>query len=392
MTMVKEGQEILVTGGCGFIGRHLVRALAAGGARVRVLARSGEKAERLFGGSAVVCEGDLNSPENVTRACAGVETIYHAGGLYQFGPRHAETMWRTNVGGSENVFAAAWKARVGKVVHVSSAGVLSGRKPLLTERDFPRRAPRFSPYKASKWEAERRALDWASRGLPVVIASPPCPVGPGDEAPTPTGRMVLDFVAGRFPFSARTGLNFIGIDDLTAGLLATARYGRDGERYVLGQENLWLDEFLALLSDITGQPAPRMRLPWAVIALAGAVGEISARLGFSRRTRGDNQAAVRECRVCLEPALKARCVQFFELDKARWELSWEARRPLRESLVEAVDWFQARLAATESRRTTPSSPLLHPRPCRAADDDADAAVTAATDLASGAGAEVHGAY
>lgn len=391
MTMVKDGQEILVTGGSGFIGRSLVRALAGNGARVRVLARSPEKAERLFsscgdngpGGHVEVCEGDLLSAESVARACTGVETIYHVGGLYKFGPRHARTMWRTNVEGAENVFAAAWKARVEKIVHVSSAGVLCNRnRGPLTERDFPSRAPRFSPYKASKWEAERRALDWAKRGLPLVIACPPCPVGAGDEAPTPTGRMVLDFVTGRFPFSARTGLNFIGVDDLAEGLIAVAARGRTGERYVLGHENLWLDEFLALLADITGQPAPRVRLPWVVIALAGALGEAGAQLGFSRSTDTDPKDASRECRVCLETALKARCLQFFELDKARWELGWEARRPLRESLVEAVAWFRARSSQPSPRR------VAH---ARDDEEDAASAVAAASDMAAGSGAEIHGA-
>ncbi len=385
MTMVKEGQEILVTGGCGFIGRHLVRALVAGGARVRVLARSREKAERLFGDAVEICEGDLLRPENVGCACAGVETIYHAGGVYKFGPRHARTMWQANVEGAENVFAAAWKARVGKVVHVSSAGVLCGSRQGITERDFPRRPPRFSPYKASKWEAERRALDWASRGLPLAIACPPCPIGAGDESPTPTGRMVLDFIAGRFPFSARTGLNFIGVGDLAAGLIATARHGRDGERYLLGHENLWLDEFFALLADVTNRPAPRLRLPWAVIALAGLVGEAGGRLGFPR-------AAGSDVRVCLETALKARCVQFFECDKARWELGWQPQRPLRESVAEAVLWFRARLplAAQPAGLRAPVPRRSAAASRHDAEDGAEAAVQAVSNMAGGSGAEVTG--
>ena len=392
MTTLQAGQSVLVTGGSGFIGRHLVGALRATGARVRVLTRAPEAVERLFaegdGHDGVeVCEGDLLSAENVAKACADVETVFHVGGLYKFGPRHAREMWRVNVEGTEHVLAAAWRARVGRVVHVSSTGVLSGgsRKPL-TERDFPSHRPRWSPYRASKWEAERRALDWAARGLPVVIACPPCPVGPGDEGPTPTGRMVLDFIAGRFPFSARTGLNFIGVSDLIGGLLAVARQGRPGERYLLGQENLWLDEFLALLSELTGRPPPRVQLPWPVIALAGVFGEAAGRLGWHRP--GEDRAA--ECRICLETALKARCVQFFDCDKARWELGWQPRRPLRDSVAEAVAWFQARLpaAAAQSRpaRAAAATSPHHHHP-----QGGCVSAAAAAELAAEAGAEVHGA-
>ena len=339
--MARNGSpEILVTGGCGFIGRHLVRALRAEGRSVRVLARDPARVEAVFGplageGGVEAAAGDLDDAAAVRRAVAGVGEIFHVGGVYRFGPRRAVAMEVANVRGTGHVLAAAWAEGVQRVVHVSSAGLLTGcgagpRGPL-TERDFPDRPPRRAPYKASKWRAERLALDYARRWLPVVVASPPCPIGAEDEGPTPTGRMVLDFIEGKFPFSARTGLNFIAVEDLAAGMIACARRGRTGERYLIGDENLWLDEFLNILSELTGRPAPRWRLPWAVIALAGICGEVA----------GNIHAPFAE-RVCLETAIKARHAQFVDSTKARTELGWEPRRPLRDAVGEAVAWFRAR--------------------------------------------------
>lgn len=329
--------EVLVTGGCGFIGRHLVRALRAEGRGVRVLVRDPARVETVFGGDEGVeaAAGDLRDAAAVRRAVAGVAEVFHVGGVYRFGLRQAAEMEAANVGGTEHVLAAAWAGGVGKVVHVSSAGLMDGcgagpRGPL-TENDFPDRPPRFAPYKASKWRAEMLALDYARRGLPLVVACPPCPVGAGDEGPTPTGRMTLDFLEGRFPFSARTGLNFIAVEDLAAGMVACARRGRTGERYLLGDRNIWLDDFLAILADLTGRPAPRWRLPWGVIAVAGVFGELA----------GSLHAPCAE-RVCLETALKARHAQFIDSTKARTELGWAPRRPLRDALADAVAWFRAR--------------------------------------------------
>ncbi len=331
--------QVLVTGGCGFIGRHLVRALRAEGRTVRVLARDPARVEAVFGtndgGGIEPAAGDLRDAGAVRRAVRGMGEVFHVGGVYRFGPRRAAEMEAANVGGTGHVLAAAWAEGVGRVVHVSSAGLLegcgAGPGGPLTENAFPDRPPRCAPYKASKWRAERLALDYARRGLPLVVAAPPCPVGAEDEGPTPTGRMTLDFLEGRFPFSARTGLNFIAVEDLANGMIACARRGRPGERYLLGDRNLWLDEFLGMLSEITGRPAPRWRLPWAVIALAGVFGELA----------GSLHAPCAE-RVCLETALKARHAQFIDSSKARTELGWEPRRPLREALAEAVAWFRAR--------------------------------------------------
>jgi dihydroflavonol-4-reductase len=326
--------QILITGATGFIGRQLTRDLVERGANVRVLARSAGKARKLFGDEVEVVPGDVNDPAALDAACLGIETIYHIAGTYRFGLRHRRELWRTNVEGTENLLRSAWTARVQRVVHLSSGGVLqpegNAGARLLNEEDFPRRAPLLCPYKASKWHAEVRALAWAKRGLPVVIASTTCPIGHGDETPTPTGRIVRDFLRRQFPFYCRAGLNFVGIADLSQGLQRAAEAGRPGERYLLCDENLWLKEFLHLLALETGLPAPRLRLPDPLIALIGCAGEAFDLLGG----RGES------ARVCLETALKSRCTQFFSNAKAREELGWKPLASIQESISQAVAWFR----------------------------------------------------
>lgn len=342
--------QILITGATGFIGRQLTRDLVDQGQTVRVFARQRRKARALFGDTVEIVTGDLGDAASLARACRGMETIYHVAGSYRFGLRHRRELWRTNVEGTESILQAAADAGVGRIVHLSSAGVLmKARRDLpadapLDETDFPEEAPRFSAYKASKWEAEKRALAWARRGLPVVIASTTCPIGRGDELPTPTGRMILDFVQGRFPFYCRTGLNFIAIGDLSRGLQQVAEEGRIGERYLLSDENLWLKEFLDLLARETGRNAPRFCLPGSLVRLIGCGGEL-----FDLWNVGGESA-----RVCLETALQSDRVQFFSNAKARRELSWEPQVALHKSIREALAWFGHESAAVVSHSATPS--------------------------------------
>jgi len=328
--------QILITGATGFIGRRLTRDLVAQGRMVRVLARQRRKARDLFGDDVEIHPGDLDDAASVARACRETDIVYHIAGSYRFGLRHRRDLWRTNVEGTETVLRASAEAGVGKVVHLSSGGVLmqsNAHLPAdtpLDENDFPAKAPRFSAYKASKWHAEQRVLAWARRGLPVVIASTTCPIGCGDELPTPTGRMILDFLQGRFPFYCRTGLNFIGVGDLSRGLQLAAEEGRAGERYLLSDENLWLKEFLDLLARETGRPAPETCLPGGLVRLIGCGGELADLLN----PRGAN------ARVCLETALQSERVQFFSNAKARRELGWTPQVSLEKSIRDAVAWFR----------------------------------------------------
>ncbi|HEV3271107.1 MAG TPA: NAD-dependent epimerase/dehydratase family protein [Candidatus Methylacidiphilales bacterium] len=331
--------QILITGATGFIGRRLTRDLVARGDRVRVLARSREKADELFGDHVEAVVGDVRDTASLEAACRGVGTIHHIAGLYRFGLRHRRELWRTNVEGTENLLRSAAAAGVDKVVHLSSGGVLrkSGlvdpvdpAASLLDENDFPAKTPCFSSYKSSKWHAEGRVLSWARRGLPVVIASTTCPIGPGDEIPTPTGQIIRDFLRRRFPFYCRTGLNFIDVGDLSRGLQLAAESGRAGERYLLSGENLWLKEFLDLLAGQTGLPAPRLCLPNALIRLIGFGGEAFDLLNPRSMS----------ARVCLETALQSDRMQFFSNARAGNELGWKPASSIHKSIAEAVAWFR----------------------------------------------------
>jgi len=316
--------QFLITGGTGFIGRHVVSRLLDRGAAVGVFCRAPEKAHRLFGGRVKIFRGDLCDRASVAEAVRGCRVVIHLGAAFQFGPAVRRIAEETNVRGTEHLLEAAEHSGVERFIHVSSSGVLEGGPGLLTERDFPGRVPRHEPYRRSKWLGELAALLAAQRGLPVTIASPTCPLGEGDEAPTPTGRIVVDYLRGRFPFSARVGLNLIHVGELADGILAVADRGRIGERYLLGHHNVWLQEFLQALGRVTNRRAPRFPLPRAAIALAGAVGE-----------------AIGSKRICLETAAHARRRQWFDSSKATQELKWNPRTPLQTIADEAVRWFQA---------------------------------------------------
>jgi dihydroflavonol-4-reductase len=324
--------QILITGATGFIGRALTRSLLARGELIRILARSRTKARALFGDHVEIVTGDLADAAVLARSCHNVELVHHVAGSYRFGLRHRRELWRTNVEGTENLLRAAHDAGVDRVVHLSSGGVLErGDGTLITEEDFPVAAPRWSAYKNSKWHAEKAALAWARRGLPVVIASTTCPIGRGDEAPTPTGRMIRDFLQRRFPFACHTGLNFIGIDDLSDGLQQVAALGQPGERYLLSHENMWLKDFLLQLAVETDLPPPAFCLPGPLVRVIGAAGELVDLL---------NPRAGGSARVCLETSLQASRCQFFSNAKAARELGWQPVQSIPEAVRDAVAWFR----------------------------------------------------
>ena len=320
---MRGATQFLITGGTGFIGRHVVNRLLIQGRRVRVFCRKPEKARRLFGDRVTLAHGDLRDRASVVAAVRDCAKVIHLGATFQFGRRVRQVVEETNVRGTEYMIEAAERSGVERFVHVSSCGVLEGKSTLLTERDFPGNVASYEAYRRSKWLSELAALQAARRGLPVTIATPTSPLGAGDEAPTPTGRIVRDFLREQFPFSARVGLNFIHVDELADGILAVAERGRISERYLLGHHNVWLQDFLETLARITNRAAPRLALPLPAITLAGAVGEV---IGSER--------------VCRETSAHARRRQWFDFSKAAEELGWRARVPLETIASEAVQWFQ----------------------------------------------------
>ena len=318
-----------MAGATGFIGRHCVAALLAANARVRILCRSVEKGRALFGDGVEMVEGDLLNPSSLATACRGVQQVFNMSGSYEFGPAHRKEMWRVNVEGTEHLLAACWDARVERVVHCSTGGILAAKDGLTGANDFPQRPPSMCHYKQSKWHGEARALDWARRGLPVVIASPTAPIGSGDDRPTPTGRMFLDLLRDDFPAYTHTGLNIVAVQDVAKGVLAIGRNGVVGQRYILGGENIWLRDLMKIAAQAGNCAAPRFKAPWAVVAMAGIFGEAWARI-----------SGARDGRLCWETAYFASKRQFFDLEPTCSALGWRPEITTQAAVADAIRWFK----------------------------------------------------
>lgn len=336
---------ILITGGTGFIGRHLVRLLGQDGTSLRLLVRSEWKAEALFGTQFELVEGEITNPEAVERACRGMRQVYHLAGYYEFGRAHQPELWRTNVEGTRHVLSACRRASVEQLIHCSTAGVLHSVGRPRTHQDFPTRPPVGCHYKVSKWEAEQSVLQAAAQGQPAVIASPTAPLGIGDERPTPTGRILLDLLRGRFPVCPRTGLNVVAVEDVASGLLAVGRHGQLGQRYVLGDSNVWLADLLRQSAQLAGVTPPGGLVPWPLVALGGLAAEGWTWLGGPGFGR-----------LCWETAYYARQRQFFDCSKSHSELGWKPQKPLSDTLTDALAWFSTFPA------TRPMVPLVRSEP------------------------------
>lgn len=254
----------LVTGGNGFVGCHVVRALVQRGDHVRVLVRAGADVRALEG---VDCEhviGDLRDPEAVAQAARGCDQIYNVAADYRLWVLDETPMYATNVQGTLNVLAAARRHRVGRVIHTSTVGALGVVKGAHGTEDTPvTLGDMVGPYKRSKFLAEQAALAAAREGLPVVVVNPSTPIGPLDYKPTPTGRIIVDFLNGRMPAYLDTGLNLVDVSHCAQGHLLAAEGGQPGHKYILGGENLTLREMFERLASISGVPAPGSEFPTA---------------------------------------------------------------------------------------------------------------------------------
>ncbi len=318
----------LVTGGTGFLGAHVVRALLARGRAVRCLVRSSSRRQNLEGLSVEIVVGDVTDPASLPRAFAGVETVYHCAADYRLYASDPRALHAANVAGTENVMRAAAESGARKVVHTSSVGAL-GLAPDGEPADETTPVAAVSMighYKRSKYEAERVAERWAAR-LPVVIVNPSTPVGEYDVKPTPTGQMILDFLNRRMPAYVETGLNLVDARDVAEGHILAAERGRVGEKYILGHRNMTLKEILDTLSRLTGLPSPKLRLPYWVPLTAAAADTAVARL------------TGRVPRVPLEGVRMSRYRMFFDASKAVRELGLP-QTPIEEALVRAVAWFR----------------------------------------------------
>jgi dihydroflavonol-4-reductase len=258
----------LVTGATGFIGWHVARLLIEKGHRVRALVRTGAVKDL-----PVECvTGDLRDPGSLARAVSGCGAVFHVAADYRLWSPKPEELFASNEGGTANLLAAAQSAGVDRMVYTSTVGTIGFNGPQAgTEESVAEPGQMEGAYKRSKYQAEQRVLKAAQSGFPVVIVNPTAPVGDHDFKPTPTGRIIVDYLKGNLPAFVDTGLNFVDVRDVAIGHWLAFEQGRPGERYILGCENLTLEGVFQRLAKVSGRPAPTVKIPYAAAFLAGVV-------------------------------------------------------------------------------------------------------------------------
>jgi dihydroflavonol-4-reductase len=319
-------RRALVTGASGFLGWHVARVLIERGYRVRGLAR---RPGSIGDPEIEEAAGDLRDAASLERAAEGCELVFHVAADYRLWTREPEEMYRSNVDGTRNLLSAAQRCGVDRIVYTSTVGCIGFVENSLGDETTPVRLEDMTgSYKRSKFLAEGVAMEFAGRGLPVVIVNPTAPVGSHDVKPTPTGQTILDFMRGRMPAYVDTGLNVVDARETAEGHWLACEKGKAGERYILGSENLTLREIFGKLSSITGRPAPRTRIPWVVALAAGA-----AMTGWANVTGKPPRAPLDAVRM-------ARKKMFVSTEKARRELGFNPS-PAEKGLRNAVEWFDA---------------------------------------------------
>ena len=329
--------KALVTGATGFVGAAVVRALLAAHWQVRALVRRGSDRSNLGQLDVEVAEGDLTDFDSLVRAAQGCAGLFHVAADYRLGAKDPSQLYRNNVEGTRNMLNAARRAGVQRIVYTSSVATVGipadgapgdERTPVTLEN-------MIGHYKRSKYLAEEvvretaREAASANEATSVVIVSPSTPVGPGDVKPTPTGQLVLDAAAGRMPAYVDTGLNIVHVDDVAAGHLLAYERGAAGERYILGGQDMTLQEILEVIASLVGRNPPRVRLPYGVVLPIAYLAEGYAKLSGSSG------------RITLEGVRMSRKRMFFSSAKAVRELGYRWRPPV-EAFEDAIRWFRER--------------------------------------------------
>lgn len=272
--------------------------------------------------------GDLCDPESLSRAIDGCDLVFHVAADYRLWSKNPEELYRSNVEGTRNLIEAAARAGVRRIVYTSTVGCIGMPKDSSGDENTPvSLADMIGHYKRSKWLAEQTAIEKTRQGVPVVIVNPTAPIGDRDWKPTPTGKIIVDFIRGKMPAFLDTGLNLADVRDVAAGHLLAEERGQAGERYILGCENLTLEQILARLAAITGRPAPSFKIPYAVAYAAGATST-----AFANLTGKPPQ-------VPLEAVRMAHKKMFVTHAKASRELGY-APGPVGAALERAVRWFR----------------------------------------------------
>jgi len=323
--------KIFLTGATGFVGHHVARAMAAEGADLRLLVRKTSNLANLEGIPGDTVVGDLARPETYASALPGCDAVVHVAADYRLWIRDPEAMYTANVDGTRDLLKLAREAGVKRFVYTSSVATMHFHKDgTVINEDTPVSfKDMVGHYKRSKFLAEQQAIAAAEDGQQVIILNPTTPIGPNDAKPTPTGRIFVDFLNGKFPAYMETGLNLVDVTEVARAHVAALTKGKRGHRYILGGENLTLKQILDKMSAITGLPSPTMKIPFAIAATYAFFEE-----WITGRIRG------LEPRATLEEVRMGRKKMYASSVHAQQELGFRLL-PVNPAMKAAIEWFRA---------------------------------------------------
>jgi dihydroflavonol-4-reductase len=327
----EQDVRVFITGATGFVGGHVARQYAAEGASLRLLTRQTSRLDSLTGIEAEMVRGDLREPEKLRSALSGCDALVHVAADYRLWVRDPEQMYAANVDGTRELLKLAREVGIQRVVYTSSVATMGFKTDgTIVNEDTPvALADMIGHYKRSKFLGELEAIQAAKAGQHVTILNPTTPIGPGDAKPTPTGRIVVDFLNKRFPAYVDTGLNLVDVTEVARIHVVALERGTPGERYILGGENLTLKQILDRMSAITGLPSPKRKVPHSV-AMAFAFFDET----ITGKLRG------KEPRATVEAVRMGKKMMFASSAKAERELGFQDL-PVYPALRAAIDWFVA---------------------------------------------------
>ena len=298
------------------------------GVDIRVLVRPSADTSTLSKLDVEIVRGDITDPVSLREGVRGVDLVFHVAADYRLWVPDPRQMHAANVDGTVQVLQAASDAGVSRIIYTSSVVTVRGSKETPgTETDFIALDECRSTYQRTKVLAEQAVWEMIAKGMPITIVNPATPIGAGDRRPTPTGRLIVDYLTGRLPAFLDTHLNWVSVEDVAAGHWLAAKEGRVGERYILGHANLSLGEFFKILADVSGQPAPKVRIPYAVAWMAALVGSLYGRL------------TAREPQATLDGVRMANLPMRYNSSKAVEQLGLP-QTPIPATVAQAVEWFR----------------------------------------------------
>ncbi len=321
----------LLTGATGFVGAAVARMLIARGEKVRVLVRPTSNRKNIMNLDVDIVEGDLLRPETLGAACKNISHLYHVAADYRIWTRFPDQMMRANIEGSRQLLKIATESGVQKIVYTSSVAVLgihpdgtpaNEQSPVCLE-------DMVGVYKRSKFLAEKAVDELVAQGAPVTIVNPSTPIGPRDVKPTPTGRILVEAATGKIPAFVDTGLNVAHVDDVAQGHLQAMSHGRIGERYILGGDDLSLQQILEIVCHLVDRKPPTIKLPHSLVLPIAWFAE-----SWTKLSKGDEPFAT------VDGINMARKKMFFTSDKAKKELGYTPR-PATDAIRDALNWFEA---------------------------------------------------